>query len=470
MDDGIEARFAPFAAKMESEGLPALAIRTFRHYYAQLCAGESGLLPESALAPVRELPDLASLDGYAEAGRAALDAAVAIKLNGGLATSMGMTRAKSLLSVKGGHTFLDVIAGQVEHLRREAGCALPLLLMNSFRTREDSLAALAPHALDVPGLPLDFVQHKVPRIAKEGLAPVAWPAAPELEWCPPGHGDLYTALVTSGALGALRARGFRYAFVSNADNLGATLDLRILGWVAREGVPFAMEATERTRADRKGGHLALRRADGQLVLRESAQCPPGDVDAFQDVERHRYFNTNNLWIDLDALAHALDACDAVLGLPMIRNDKRVDPLDPASPVGIQLETAMGAAIGVIDGARALRVPRARFAPVKTTNDLLVVMSDAYVLGDGWRVERAPEAAPDLVVDLDPEHYQRIDQFEARFPDGAPSLVGCRSLRVRGDVRFGRGVVCRGDVVVEAAAGEARAIEAGARLAGPDAAS
>ena len=245
MDDGIEARFAPFAAKMESEGLPALAIRTFRHYYAQLCAGESGLLPESALAPVRELPDLASLDGYAEAGRAALDAAVAIKLNGGLATSMGMTRAKSLLSVKGGHTFLDVIAGQVEHLRREAGCALPLLLMNSFRTREDSLAALAPHALDVPGLPLDFVQHKVPRIAKEGLAPVAWPAAPELEWCPPGHGDLYTALVTSGALGALRARGFRYAFVSNADNLGATLDLRILGWVAREGVPFAMEARAR---------------------------------------------------------------------------------------------------------------------------------------------------------------------------------------------------------------------------------
>ena len=457
--------FAPFEQKMRSEGLPALAIDTFRHYFELLVGGDSGLVPEADIEPAREVPDLASLSQYEVAGRAALARAVVIKLNGGLATSMGMTRAKSLLPVKGGHSFLDIIARQIKYLRAEADCALPLLLMNSFRTRDDSLAALAPHDLELPGLPLDFVQHKIPRIASDGMVPVAWPKAPEHEWCPPGHGDIYTALVTSGALDALRAAGHRYAFVANADNLGATLDLTILGWMASESVPFAMEVTDRTRADRKGGHLAIRRGDGQLVLRELAQCPPADVDAFQDVATHRYFNTNNLWLDLDALDATLRARDHVLGLPMIQNEKRADPLDDSSPKCIQLETAMGAAIASFAGARALRVPRTRFAPVKTTSDLLVVMSDAYELTPDERIVRAEGVAQDLVVELDDAFYKRIDQFEERFASGAPSLRACHSLAVRGDVRFGAGVELRGDVRIRNEASTPLTIGDGERIEG-----
>ena len=203
-----------------------------------------------------------------------------------------------------------------------------------------------------------------------------WPADPELEWCPPGHGDIYTALAASGTLDALLGAGLRYAFVSNSDNLGALADVRIAAWLAAEQVPFALEAVRGTPADRKGGHLA--RYQGRVVLRETAQVPDGDT-SFTDVERWRWYNTNNIWIDLRALKELQAADPAAPDLPLIVNRKTVDPRDPASTPVIQLESAMGAAIGSIPGARAIHVPRSRFAPVKTTDDLLVVRSDAYQL-------------------------------------------------------------------------------------------
>jgi UTP--glucose-1-phosphate uridylyltransferase len=236
--------------------------------------------------------------------------------------------------------------------------------------------------------------------------------------------------------------------VSNADNLGAVLEPRILAWIAAEGIPFVMEVADRTEADRKGGHIARRRDGSGLVLREIAQTPDEDVDAFQDTERHRYFNTNTLWVDLRALRDVLGD-DGVIDLPMIVNRKTVDPSDKSSTPVIQLETAMGAAIGVFEGAAALRVPRSRFVPVKTTNDLLSLRSDAYVIGPGRAVHLAPEreGVPPF-VDLDSDHYKLVADFDARFPKGAPSLVGCDALHVHGDVTFGAGVVVHGDVTVE----------------------
>jgi UTP--glucose-1-phosphate uridylyltransferase len=327
------------------------------------------------------------------------------------------------------------------------------------------LEALAQHPVALSGLPLDFLQHKIPRIDENTRRPLVWEPDPEHEWCPPGHGDLYTALVTSGALEALRAAGVRYAFVSNADNLGATLDLRILGWLASEGLPFVMEVTQRTRADEKGGHLAVRRSDLKPILREKEQCPAADEDSFTNIKRHRFFNTNNLWLDLEVLQHTLEARNFVLGLPMIRNEKRCDPLDASSTRVIQLETAMGAAIAVFEGACALNVPRNRFSPVKTTNDLLAVMSDAYELTSDRRVVRRPEVAADLVIDLDPDFYARVDQLLARIPHGAPSLLGCRSLSVKGDHVFGREVVIEGDVALENSGKAPVKIPDGARLSG-----
>jgi UTP--glucose-1-phosphate uridylyltransferase len=367
--------------------------------------------------------------------------------------------------VKGDLTFLDVIVRQVLHLRHAHATRLPLVLMNSFRTREDSARVLGRYPDLASGLPGDFLQHKVPRILAADLSPVSWPSNPEHEWCPPGHGDIYAALQTSGLLRALRDTGIRYAFVSNADNLGAVLSPDILGWIATERVPFVMEVCDRSEADRKGGHVA-RRKDGRLMLREFSQCPDEELDSFQDIARWRYFNTNTLWIDLDALARVLEASSGVVDLPLIVNRKPVDPDQPSSPQVIQLETAMGAGISLFEGARALHVTRSRFAPVKSSSDLLALWSDAYELGDDYRMALSPRRRPgDLVVDLDPKHFRQVDDLRARFPEGPPSLVRAGRFVVRGDVQFGGGVVVEGDVEVRQRGGAPLVVPAGARLTG-----
>ena len=183
------------------------------------------------------------------------------------------------------------------------------------------------------------------------------------------------------------------------------------------------------------------------MLRETAQVPDEDQEAFEDVERHRFFNCNNIWVNLRALERTLDERGGVLGLPMIVNRKNVDPADSSSPEVLQLETAMGAAIGVFEGAGAVHVPRARFAPVKTTSHLLVVRSDAYELADDWTVQLAAEREAAPLVELSDE-FKLMHDFEERFPAGPPSLVEAERLEVEGDVRFGADVVVRGRVRVE----------------------
>ena len=172
--------------------------------------------------------------------------------------------------------------------------------MNSFRTREDTLAALSAYdgladARPAAGLP-----------AEQGAQAPASTTSPRrsgrptraLEWCPPGHGDLYTALRGTGLLDAMIAAGFTQVFVSNSDNLGAVPDPRVAGWFAASGAPFAIEAVRRTPSDRKGGHFARRKSDGRIVLRETAQTLPEDAEALADLDRHRFTSTNNLWFDL----------------------------------------------------------------------------------------------------------------------------------------------------------------------------
>jgi UTP--glucose-1-phosphate uridylyltransferase len=414
--------------KMRAAGVSEEARAAFARRFERLLEGDTGVVHGSELEPVHDLPAYEDLP----AADPPLDRAVAIKLNGGLGTSMGLSEPKSLIEVKPGVSFLDAIARQVLALRRRLGARLPLVLMNSFATREATLRALEQYPdLPVGDLPLDFLQSMEPKLRAEDLTPVEWPAERQLEWAPPGHGDIYAALAGSGMLARLLERGFEYAFVSNSDNLGAVLDQRILGWFAAERLPFVMEVTEGVEGERKGGHIARR--DGRLVLRETAQVPEGD-DSFADYRRWRYYNTNNLWIHLPSLADRSGPVD----LPLIVNRKTVDPSDPGSPEVVQLESAMGAAVGAIEGAGALRVPRTRFAPVKTTNDLLAVRSDAYVLReDDARVVPAPEreGLPPPLVDLDPRFYKLLADFEARFPSGPPSLVRAERLVVRGDVVF-----------------------------------
>jgi UTP--glucose-1-phosphate uridylyltransferase len=434
---------------MAADGIHPRAIAVFSHSYKVLASGETGLLAEPDLDSIEELPRLADLDTDPQAARDALAATAVVKLNGGLGTSMGMDKAKSLLEVRPGRSFLDIIAEQILALRAEFGVQLPVVFMNSFRTSDDTLKALSVHpGLETEGLPLDFLQNREPKLRSDDLTPVSWPDDPTLEWCPPGHGDIYTALDGSGLLRSLIDQGYRYLFVSNADNLGARPDPRLAAWFAASGSPFAAEFCRRTAADRKGGHLARRRIDGHLILRESAQTRPDDEDAFGDIERHRFFNTNNLWLDLHALDAVLQANDGVLGLPIIRNVKTVDPADPSSPEVIQIETAMGAAIGVFDGAGAIEVGRARFLPVKATSDLLVLRSDAYELVDGAQVRLVPQRAAAPLVDLD-KPYKLVNDFDVRFPYGPPSLARCDRLTVKGDWTFGRDVRVAGVAAVRA---------------------
>ncbi len=446
--------------KMRAAGQHEEAIRAFRSAYGRLVAGESTFLPSSELEPAGDVETLERLP-QADAAEALSRVAV-IKLNGGLATSMGLRAPKSLVEAREGRSFLEIIAGQTEALRRRHGIRLPLVLMNSEATRRQTLAALPEHAHG--DLEPDFLQSMEPKLEAETLMPVTWPPDPALEWCPPGHGDVYGALRRSGMLAALLDRGFEYAMISNADNLGATVDPQIASHLASEGIPFLMEVVLGTEADRKGGHIARRRADGQLVLRETAQTPPEDEDSFRDYRRWRYYNTNNLWIDLRVLSDELARLDGVLELPLIVNHKTVDPRDPDSPQVLQLESAMGAAIGSFAGAEVLCVPRTRFAPVKTTDDLLVLRSDVYTLSDELAVEPVPERAERLpFVELDSRYYKLLDEFEARFPEGPPSLREAERLVVHGDVTFGAGVVVRG--AVELSPSEPERIADGAVLSG-----
>lgn len=437
--DGLAAA----TQKMLDAGIPQPAIDTFAYYYGQLVDGATGMIPEASVEPLRDVDraaEVASTFSAEERRRAASQTAV-IKLNGGLGTSMGMDRAKSLLPVHGGSTFLDLTVAQVQHVRKELDVQLPIVFMNSFATDADTLAALAQYDLEVGDLPLRFLQSREPKLRAADLTPVEWPADPTLEWCPPGHGEVYSALASSGVLHALLDAGIRYAAVSNSDNLGASPDPAMMAWFAASGAPYAAEICRRTPQHVKGGHLVVRRSDGRLILRELAQTPEEDRDAAADLERHRYFHTNNLWLDLRRVDEVLRERKGILGLPLILNPKTVDPSDPESTPVLQIESAMGAAIEVFGGAVAIEVDLSRFQPVKTTNDLLLMRSDVFELTDDARLDAKVE--PPLVR-LDPTFYGTVAQLEARIPD-PPSLRRAQSLTVQGDWTFGPGVVVEGDV-------------------------
>ncbi|ERH20574.1 UTP--glucose-1-phosphate uridylyltransferase [Actinomyces graevenitzii F0530] len=432
--------------KMRQAGVNEAAVKVFTHYYHQVEAGTTGLIPEETISPLVEVPRLEDIDISEEAERSALAKTVIIRLNGGLGTSMGMDRAKSLLPVRDGDSFLDIIVRQVLAARERYGARLPLIFMDSFRTQDDTLAALAKYPqLAVDDLPLDFLQNQEPKLRADDLSPVSYPDDPSLEWCPPGHGDIYTALYGSGLLDKLIDAGFQYASTANADNLGAVPSAKVAGWFASSGAPYAAELCKRTPADVKGGHLAVRNSDGRIILRDTAQTPSDQMHYFTDQYRHPYFHTNNLWFDLVALREVLRQRDGVLGLPLIRNAKTVNPADSTTTPVVQIECAMGAAIEAFEGASAIEVPRSRFLPVKTTNDLMVLRSDAYEIDVAGQLNATVDQV--CVVELDPKYYKTIHQFEQRVSQGAPSLRQAQRLVVHGDWTFGADVVVKGEVTL-----------------------
>jgi len=447
-----------FEEKMKKDGMNETAMAAFKYTYGVLVSGADVMIPESKLNPVESLPEYEKLKEKPDPRL--LKKTLILKLNGGLGTGMGLDKAKSLLQVTQGFTFLDLIAKQVASMRKDFKTDLKFMLMNSFSTSKDTLEALSKYPDLGTGSDLEFVQNKAPKVTASDMSPAEWPADAGHEWCPPGHGDLYPAMLGSGTLEKLLKKGYRYMFVSNSDNLGATMDLKILTHFVQSGAPFMMEVAERTDADKKGGHLAKDKTTGGLLLRESAQCPDEDEKEFQNVGKYKFFNTNNLWVDLVALKREFRRNDGALPLPVMKNAKTVDPRDKASTKVLQLETAMGAAIQCFQGASALVIPRSRFAPVKTTNDLLALRSDAYKLTEDFTIILAPEregVPPDVKLD---GMYKFTDAMEKLIPNGPPSLINCKKLVVEGPMTFAKDVVFKGTVTVKNTSGSTKELAAG----------
>ncbi|MDP8220612.1 MAG: UTP--glucose-1-phosphate uridylyltransferase [Candidatus Stygibacter frigidus] len=434
--------FELFKAKMQAEELEPIVINSFKYLYNKLAAGESGNLSrteidqpaDDRLIMYKDLPD---------GEKAPLDKLAVIKLNGGLGTTMGLDKAKSLLKVKDEYTFLDIIALQMIRLRELKHITVPLLFMNSFNTSDDTLSYLAKYnELKTNGLPLDFLQNKFPKVIKDSLYPLEM-ADDRLNWNPPGHGEIYMVMKKTGVLDLLLEKGYKYIFISNSDNLGAVADGRILQYMAEEDIPFIMEVCHRTEMDKKGGHLAQDK-NGKLILRESAQCPEEEINEFQNIDFYKYFNTNNLWVNLPALEQKLCDNENFLQLTPIMNQKKVD----GTPV-IQLETAMGSAINVFEESRAVVVERERFVPVKKTNEFLAVRSNAYVIDDSWQIKLKKGRTDAPQIQLDERYYKTVNDFDERMNNNYPSLENCEALSIKGDVHFGKNVVIKGIVKVTA---------------------
>ncbi|KAM0734883.1 UTP--glucose-1-phosphate uridylyltransferase [Formica fusca] len=403
-------------------------------------------LPEDAVKNYNSLPTPENNEV-----KALLDKLVVVKLNGGLGTSMGCHGPKSVIAVRNGLTFLDLTVQQIEHLNKTYNANVPLILMNSFNTDDDTQRIIRKYK----GIDIDiytFNQSCYPRINRDSLLPIAKHSQVEEDiesWYPPGHGDFYESFQNSGLLKKFIREGREYCFISNIDNLGATVDIKILksllSEVPESSLEFVMEVTDKTRADVKGGTLI--KYEDKLRLLEIAQVPKDHIDDFKSVKTFKYFNTNNLWIKLSAIERVLEK--NVLNMEIIVNNKTF-----ANGLNIiQLETAVGAAMKTFEGSIGINVPRSRFLPVKKTSDLMLVMSNLYILRNGSLVMSPQRMFPTTpLIKLGDKHFSKVKEFLTRFPT-IPDLLELDHLTVSGDVTFGKGVTLKGTVIIIANHGE-----------------
>ncbi len=370
----------------------------------------------------------------------ALQKLVVCKLNGGLGTSMGCSGPKSAIPVRDGKSFLDLIIEQIDSLNREHNISVPLVLMNSFRTYEETEKIIGEYNgdLKISG----FLQNKFPRLEVSALSPLSEEGYGIDAWYPPGHGDLYNCIKNQGLLDNWLNQGKEILFISNSDNLGATVDPRIASFLLDDGPSFILEVSEKTLADIKGG--TLYQANGKLGLLEAAQVPPEGMDEFCGVDKFKTFNTNSIWINLVRLKEKLN--EGSLDFPVIANPKTIRGINT-----LQLETAMGFAVELFDDAMGLIVPRSRFLPVKKTSDLFVVQSNVFNLEKG-RLLRNParemEALPLVSFGKELNDYETYrDSF-----DEIPDLLELESLKLDGEFQFGENVVLKGNIKLESKEG------------------
>ncbi len=319
--------------------------------------------------PEKSSEEYASLH---ETGVASLSRCAILKLNGGRATSMGGTMPKCMVEVRDGKSFLDIIMGQIMAANDRHGIEMPLVLMNSFFTDHVTEKIVGKTPLII----MNFIQNEYPRILENSLLPMD--TGTDDDWCPSGHGDFFSSIEGSGQLDTLLELGFEYVFISNIDNLSAEVSPLILGKMVSGGHDFMMEVTRKTEKDVKGGAPVWK--NGHPTLLEIAEVPEENIAQFQNIEKFKYFNTNNLWVDLRAIKKLL--VENRLQLPIIQNRKNIGGKDI-----IQIETAMGAALQCFSNPGLVEVPRDRFSPVKKNEDLEILRSDLYTMNADFQLRR-----------------------------------------------------------------------------------
>lgn len=371
-----------------------------------------------------------------------------VKLNGGLGTSMGCVGPKSVIEVRDGMSFLDLSVRQIEYLNRTYNVNVPFVLMNSFNTDEDTQSIIKKyegHNIDI----LTFNQSRYPRILRDSLLPAPKSFdSPITDWYPPGHGDVFESLYNSGTLDKLLERGIEIIFLSNADNLGAVVDLRILEHMVKTKAEYIMELTDKTKADVKGGTIID--YEGKARLLEIAQVPKEHVNEFKSIKKFKYFNTNNIWMNLRAIKRVVENNE--LAMEIIPNNKSIpaDKKGEADLSIIQLETAVGAAIRHFHNAHGVNVPRRRFLPVKTSSDLMLVKSDLYTLQHGQLIMDPNRFGPAPLIKLGSD-FKKVSDFQSRIPS-IPRILELDHLTISGKVNLGRGVTLKGTVIIVATEG------------------
>jgi len=371
-----------------------------------------------------------------ERAKKLLDKLAICRLNGGLGTSMGCIGPKSAIEVRDNMSFLDLIVTQIRSVNQRYKSKVPLVLMNSHNTDQDTKKIIKKYVRDLQILTFD--QSWLPRLRRDSLMPVSKQKLGSESCYPPGHGDFYDSFPHSGILDQLLEEGKEWLFIANADNLGASIDLNILSYMEQTNCPFVMEVTAKTRSDVKGGTL-VKTPEHALTLLEMAQVPKIHREEFKSVKKFKIFNTNNVWLNLRALKEQLEA--GGLEREVLLNKKTIQGL----PI-IQLETALGGVIQWFEGAKAIQVPRSRFLPVKKTDDLLLVQSNLFEIQEGVLVRNPLREFENLPMIRLGEYFKDFEAYQARIEE-IPDLLDLDLLTVVGDIWFGRDIQLKGNVIL-----------------------
>ncbi|KAJ0106630.1 hypothetical protein Patl1_19459 [Pistacia atlantica] len=405
------------------------------------------VVPYDSLAPISE--DTVEAKMF-------LDKLVVVKFNGVLGTNMGFGGPKSAIEVHDKLTFMDLMVNQIESLNSKFGCNVPLVLMDTTETNNDTQKVVEKYSASK----IDI--HSFSQKPLEGQTG-------KDKQHPSDHGAVFLSLMKSGTLDVLLSQGKEYALVVHADNAAAVVDPKILNHLIQNKIEYCMEVTPTTSIDLRNSMINLRQGKYQLV--NITQNPakhhcfllntPADVlfcCSFMIKKsdgKFKFIDTRNLWVDLKAVKRLVDT-DA-LKMESLSASKE----ENGYKINLQ-DTAAGSAIRFFDHTMSINVPPSRFLPLNSTSDLLLLQSDLYSSIDGILVRNNARNNPsNPSIELGPE-FEKVSDFLSRFKS-IPSIIKLDSLKVAGDVWFGAGITLKGRVNIAAKPGMKLEIPDGAVL-------